>query len=77
LGTNFPTLVLGRALTGVYIGLSSAAGNAYVGEIASSNIRGILGGRCSFIFVTFLLEFVYLERCGPPYEQVILVSFSV
>ncbi|XP_018028255.1 facilitated trehalose transporter Tret1-like [Hyalella azteca] len=43
LGTNLPTLVLGRALSGVYIGLSSAAGNAYVGEIASSNIRGILG----------------------------------
>ncbi|XP_018011244.2 facilitated trehalose transporter Tret1-like [Hyalella azteca] len=43
LGTNVPMLALGRGMTGLFIGLSSAAGCAYIGEIASRDIRGRLG----------------------------------
>ncbi|XP_018019159.1 sugar transporter ERD6-like 4 [Hyalella azteca] len=42
-GTNVSMLALGRGITGLFIGLSSAAGCAYVGEIASRDIRGKLG----------------------------------
>ncbi|XP_047736689.1 facilitated trehalose transporter Tret1-like [Hyalella azteca] len=43
LGTNVSMLALGRGITGSFIGLSSAAGCAYIGEIASKDIRGRLG----------------------------------
>ncbi|XP_018011245.2 facilitated trehalose transporter Tret1, partial [Hyalella azteca] len=43
LGSNLPILALGRGMTGLFIGSSSAAGSAYVGEISSRDIRGRLG----------------------------------
>ncbi|KAF2356111.1 Sugar/inositol transporter [Trinorchestia longiramus] len=58
-GRSFPTLLLGRVLTGLLLGISSSAGNAYVGEIASSDIRGLLGSFFElFLVVGIMLEMV-------------------
>ncbi|KAF2351176.1 Sugar/inositol transporter, partial [Trinorchestia longiramus] len=65
LGTAFPVLLIGRLLTGLFIGINGAASNAYMGEIASSDIRGILGSFYElFLVVGILLEMVvgtYIE----------------
>ncbi|XP_018019695.1 facilitated trehalose transporter Tret1 [Hyalella azteca] len=43
LAVNFPMLLAGRIGTGVFVGLTCVSVNTYIGEIASSDIRGTLG----------------------------------
>ncbi|XP_018012320.1 facilitated trehalose transporter Tret1 [Hyalella azteca] len=57
--TAYPALVTGRVLTGVFVGSNAAAASAYVGEIASCDIRGTLGSFYELALVVgILLEMV-------------------
>ncbi|XP_018007854.1 facilitated trehalose transporter Tret1 [Hyalella azteca] len=42
-GRSFWALVTGRTLTGMFTGITCVAVNTYIGEISSSDIRGMLG----------------------------------
>ncbi|XP_047736166.1 solute carrier family 2, facilitated glucose transporter member 8-like [Hyalella azteca] len=73
LSSNYGVLLTGRILTGVFIGVSGASGNAFLGEIAASDIRGMLGALYELMLVAgVLIAFVTREYVS--WQQLALIT---
>ncbi|KAF2360035.1 Sugar/inositol transporter [Trinorchestia longiramus] len=60
LSVNLSMLLVGRVATGLFVGLTCVTVNTYIGEIASSNIRGTLGsGFQLLVNVGFLFAYSF------------------
>lgn len=61
--TNVKMMIFGRIFLGITVGISQVVGSVYIGEIATKDIRGILGTFLHFLLALGVL-FVYSVGAG-------------
>lgn len=74
-GTNFAMLVAGRIFCGVCCGLVSLSVPTYLGEIASTDIRGILGSGFQ-LMVTIGILYTYAVGAGVCWQWLALACLA-